>query len=81
MMIHVKRSHINQGRPGRCNECPIALALKAKFKVDDVHVDGDALYVGEMTYSTPVKVLRFIERFDDSKTVKPFSFQMPKPHK
>jgi hypothetical protein len=54
--------------------CPVAMAIKRRFLDQRVIVSRTEIGVGMEHVSLPNKAIRFIERFDAGKTVKPFSF-------
>ena len=80
MKIIVTRKHIKKGRMGSCSKCPVALALYEKIhKI--VAVDTiDIMYKGNQgqwyTADTPDDVAAFIEDFDSTYPVKPFTFEV-----
>lgn len=85
MKISVNTKHIQAGEVGDSEQCPIAHAireavnkscLKALVKDRSVSVDGDEITVGSLTMTPPKKVSRFVEKFDNSEEVKPFSFTL-----
>lgn len=87
MKICVTAKHIKKGKRNEGHSCPIALAIREEldcaikaakklgkedtFKVD---VGGAEIYIGNDSYIIPEKACKFIEKFDDGGTVKPFSF-------
>lgn len=74
--IRVTKKDIANGEPGRTRLCPVALAVKRQWR--PVEVQKRAIYVcsDDRRISLPITVGRFIMRFDDGKTVKPFSFKI-----
>jgi len=77
--VTVTKKNCLFGIPQNISGCPIALALKKKgFK--NIAVDEDQILVskkGEYFTSKVVKAARrFIERFDEGLSVKPFSFNL-----
>jgi hypothetical protein len=72
--VHVKGKHIKQGKPGQGDYCPIALALK-DMGYSDVNVQGaGAIEVDGVDLEVPDNIDKFIGKFDDHESVKPFSF-------
>ena len=64
----VTQNHIDKGQAGKCDRCPIALAL-LDWGCDEVHINSDEVeaningnyYIGEPNH----KILLFISLFDD----------------
>lgn len=85
MKISVNTKHIKAGVIGDDAQCPIAHAvreavnrtcLKGLLKDRTISVDGGEIKVGSLTMTPPKKVERFVEKFDNSEEVKPFSFTL-----
>jgi hypothetical protein len=83
MKINVTTKHIKMGVPEETDACPIAHAvreaiektcLKSLVKDREICVESGGIAVGSLFMTTPQKVDDFIEKFDDKKPVKPFSF-------
>lgn len=78
--INVLRKHIKAGKPDRMNACPIALALRDKGfiapKVNLLSIRCKTSKRKPIYMSISDRMERFIRRFDEGKTVKPFSFQL-----
>lgn len=78
--IEVKNKHIKAGKRGKCELCPIALAIKEKFPSAAVYVDFNIVELHfsngvRLTSYLPQKASAFISRFDEGlKKVRPFSF-------
>jgi len=78
MIINVTKKDIKNGTPGNYNTCPIALALKRQT--------GRGIEVGNELHDcdtgrrkrSSTRMIRFIDRFDESKPVKPFNFRLRK---
>ena len=88
MQIQVTKKHIEKGKLNDCYSCPVALALSDTFMGTRAYVDGISLVIGygivfqtAFSVGTPKKVNDFIEKFDEMKPVKPFSFRIRKPTK
>jgi len=77
--IEVTATDIKKGEPDAVYKCPIGRAINRTLKVKNTYV-AEMIYFRysgkEMVANIPVKVEKFIERFDDSKSVKPFSFTL-----
>jgi hypothetical protein len=57
--------------------CPIARALKRAFRATEVSVGTSIADVDERRgLQLPKRAQNFIERFDEGKTMKPFSFRL-----
>lgn len=76
--VVVSQQNIDEGAPGQPGYCPIAKAL------GDMGMMGRAVYAshadcfdGEKSFSfiMPPEAQRFVEDFDNSKFVQPFSFE------
>lgn len=77
--IEVKKTHIAKGQASNPYACPVALAMRAKFK-RVFYVFEDGIGCGEDITDevrSPVVVQEFIKRFDEGKPCKPFSFTLP----
>lgn len=80
--IEVTEKHIKKGNPEDPFNCPVALAVRAVTKKPIVGVVEDRIILADDEYSdqtkfvVPKKVTRFIERFDDGKSVQPLSFSL-----
>ena len=79
--VYVTQKDIDTGRSAYCWKCPIELALERFPFILRTMVTSDELFI--YTYSkkifpyriiTSKKVQTFINRFDDEKSVNPFSF-------
>jgi len=75
--VEVTQDDIDHGERGRCQTCPIALALKRAtgeaWSVTDVIV----YQVGRPEYAwLPARAEGFVHRFDDCEQVKPFTFKL-----
>jgi len=80
LKVKVLKKHIVNGLSCNSEDCPVALALRAKG-CEYVTVNDDELsfeFQGE-NYSIvpPKRVETFINRFDDDINVKPFAFNLP----
>lgn len=83
MLIKVTQEDINNGRPLKSCECPVALACKRALNVDKVYIDGYSVtiysddhlyYVAE--YKLPYNAAEFIEDFDGDHAIAPFEFEL-----
>lgn len=76
MLIHVRRRHIERGRPESPSGCPIALAIRQQFDIAPPRVDVSVygIVLGYTSFDCPTIAQRFIARFDAGKPVKPFAF-------
>lgn len=79
LIIDVTSKHIKKGKLQEPLSCPIALATRG-LKLRNVYVDG--AYVSytkgkkKFTAELPKRAVQFIEKFDDSLAVSPFSFTL-----
>lgn len=77
MKIQVKRTHIQRGRQGKTDSCPIALSIKESLGAKSVQVEADTVTIGKRTFDLPDEAVRFIDFFDDCKdSVEPFEFEL-----
>ena len=78
MKITVTKEHIKKGKPNLGYACPIALAVREQLHLSavEVHVDGAGITAGTMDYEIPRAAVLFFWRFDEGKSVKPFSFNL-----
>lgn len=77
MKIEVTKVDIKNGKRNKFNTCPVALAFRRKTKRKRVIVKSNAIYDGNGRHTLcflPKKAGRFIERFDNGKSVRPISF-------
>lgn len=77
--VNITADNIAKGKPSRSGGCPVALALKAEgFHAIGVGFSFGLFKLGKIQFSfgIPRKVENFIHRFDDGKSVKPFSFRL-----
>jgi hypothetical protein len=74
--IEVTQEHINNGVCSSPSECAVALALAAAFDTPRVQVLTTYAKVGDVGFSLPKKVVKFIRAFDKAKPVKPISFRL-----
>lgn len=78
--IEIKPIDIKRGVRASCDECPVALAISRATRISTkwLSVTDERMTVfmetGWVEYRLPKKATTFIERFDDEKPVKPFSF-------
>jgi hypothetical protein len=75
-VINVTQEDIDEGKPVVCNECPVALAIARALPGCEIHVLGTIVIVNGMYYQLPDECLDFVTRFDDGKSVSPFSFTL-----
>lgn len=76
LRVRVLKSDIRKGVEGSCSRCPIAIAVRRLApRGKSVVVTWDEAILGHTTtYDLPRVASRFIDRFDEGKPVKPFSF-------
>lgn len=72
LAIPVKQKHIKKGQVSDTQCCPIALALKEKFKTRLVVVGGEYALIKGVRYNLR-RGANFIKRFDSGLMVKPFT--------
>ena len=84
MKIKVTQHDIDYGVRGEYQLCPIARAVKHKIN-GEVMVYGDdmSIFTTDIIrryryYKLPQKAKDFMQRFDDGKKVKPFTFEARK---
>ena len=74
LRVRVLKRHIKAGKPESSCSCPIAQAVREvspkKKRVSVSHF----LTVGKKHYDLPKVAIRFIDRFDAGKSVKPITF-------
>ena len=91
MKFELTEDHIRAGKQGNCSMCPVALCLREQApdsvvtgiqtstrsrSTAETWAGITVLRVRGEYYRTPPEVSSFITRFDDGKTVKPFSFEV-----
>ena len=74
--VEVTAKDINKGRVCNGQYCPVALAVgrTGRFILGKIFVANTRVYAGDAKYSLPKKAIAFIEKFDEGRPVKPFSF-------
>ena len=81
--VRVTQDHIDQGQKRICSFCPVALAIRdilGKRRMRVVKVGGMTVTVGDNdAWSFSPAIQRFIARFDNGETVKPFKFYLVTP--
>ena len=74
--VEVTERNIKQGLLGMEEYCPVALAIKRVTRLRNVFVGGGVIETEKWSVKMPVKVRKFIGRFDDEKPVQPFKFTL-----
>ncbi len=77
--IEVTATDIKKGEPFNVYTCPIGRAISRTLRIKSVYVAELIEYHKSGKYfvaTLPVKVEKFIDRFDGGKLVKPFSFTL-----
>ena len=84
--IKVTQEHIDLGKPGICDHCPIALAVREMCDSPSLHVDVSprAMEIWEVEHPEaplllgflPEEAVRFVREFDLGYTVDPFEFDI-----
>ena len=81
--LYVRQEDIDNGEPGECDRCPLALSASRRFKAKDVMVVppdyGSAMLWelvvtkprSQMTYTLPHQAIAFANDFDDLRTPRP----------
>jgi hypothetical protein len=79
MKIEVTQEHIEKGVPEEECNCPIALAIRDAFNVEELEVSVNAtvIRVGFDHCPTPEEAEAFVCDFDDGRSVRPFTFDLP----
>jgi hypothetical protein len=78
--ITVISKHIAKGMRSSGNKCPVALALKDKFRDNWVNVNRLYIEIEGKFYNVPQSVKEFIDNFDTLGKGKPFSFFLKSIH-
>lgn len=65
--LRITNWHIERGEGGNPTYCAIALALRGRFRTDDVSVDCGGIRVRGKYYVISAQTARFIDQFDDWK--------------
>lgn len=74
--VNVTQKHIKMGIPNEGASCPIACALQELYPDAEIDVEGTRVIVtpptpAQMTFTLAGNARKFIDRFDDGKSVKP----------
>ena len=79
MRISVTHDHIREGAKGVPKCCPIALAMQAGGFCDPSVGTVSVKFSsggGKCVAQLPAEAMRFIDRFDASRSVEPFEFDL-----
>jgi hypothetical protein len=88
MKITVTQEHIDRGKRGKCDSCPIALAILDDVSIDEAKVGAIIATISRKKpiiswsrvstedYYLPQSAIDFVRKFDDSSHVEPFSFEL-----
>lgn len=77
IQIDVTEDDIKAGN-STCEYCPVALALRRTFpRSEHISVEAGQIYVDDEGIDMPDRVSDFVDAFDWSQAVKPFSFKVP----
>lgn len=79
MLFQLMQKHIDQGIRGRCRNCPVALAVKEVFPVQQVEVYTRDVSIDSYIYRLPSVVHYAIRTFDLEGTMLPFEFELDIP--
>lgn len=78
--VTVTQEHIANGSKSDCGHCPVALALLEATGADRVFVGYGAIntHNGDKVtcFMWPRSVTRFVDKFDEGRPVKPFTFKL-----
>ena len=76
MRITVTKDCIKHGRVQSLSECPVALAFSDYFPNEEIEVDRDTWKIigSDRSFKLSRATMRFIDRFDEGRPVRPFSF-------
>ena len=77
MKIEVTQKDIEKGKRNSSRFCPVARAVRRATRKRYIEVTGRTIFIERKELFVPLKVTRFINRFDDSILVHPFSFELP----
>ncbi len=77
--VNITKQDIENGVPGTTDSCPVALACRRKLKRFAVRVGTFNVWLNGLVRVLPRKAVTFIVRFDQRKSVKPFSFMLKVP--
>jgi hypothetical protein len=72
--INVTREHIRKGIRGSPCDCPIALAIKEALITQAVSIGSWQWMINHVRFLAEDKDVRFMQRFDEGKPVRPYSF-------
>jgi hypothetical protein len=75
MLINVTQEHIDKGKRGSVIFCPVARAVREVFG-DGVVASGAGILIKGYHHHVPHIVQEFMQNFDTTKPVKPFSFEL-----
>ena len=84
MKIEITQHDIDNGVKGEYQLCPIARAVKRKINGEVIVLEDDiSIFTTDIIrrysyYKLPQKAKDFMQRFDDGKKVKPFTFEARK---
>lgn len=80
LIVKLSQKHINKGRRGQEEYCPLAHAIRETTNSSSVRVDFDRAYIGGYVYKLTDRAVRFVRAFDlrGRKAVKPHTFILRK---
>lgn len=73
MKVYVSKTTIKKAR--ELNKCPVEMTLRRRTH-KPVQVGSDITFIGDTTYTNPPSLQKFINAFDDGRTVKPNWFRL-----
>ncbi len=76
MTINITKKDIYVGKQRSSFSCPIALAAQRISGDQDCTVGETSMCINNVLYQLPKQARSFIRRFDNEKSVKPFTFEV-----
>ena len=82
MLIHVTRQDITEGEPGRCETCPVALAISRQYKPCRIYISR--VWFNYNTFNPtqvplPSEIWGIIAEYDTRRHMEPFTFTLETP--
>lgn len=72
----VTQQDIEAGLPESMQHCPVAHAIRRRYRSAHVRVTVFAAYIEKKRYTLPVRVSRWICSYDEGQEVRPIRFEL-----
>ena len=76
MTYRVTQQDIDAGLRGSMQHCPVAHAIKRRRPFAHVRVSIFSAYIEEKRHTLPIRVVRWIGKYDSGEEVRPMRFEL-----